>query len=158
MGIFETKHYHKNIHTTQRVTENVNVVEKRAPTDESIGLLKQMDAEIKKNILFQISIEDNTLNGTIFAIQTGINHLPGIDNPNSLSGFNMDVEIHYMFELNKKSYRGKDTISHSEYREISFKQKDLSKFYYQFLGKKLAEVIARDLISEFLYNMRNKQH
>ncbi len=72
MGIFKTvnRHYHST-NTTQRITENVNVVEKRAPTDESVRLLKEMDAAIKSNILFQISVDDNSLNGGIFGIQAG---------------------------------------------------------------------------------------
>ena len=152
MGFFkpDQHHYHKTQNITQRVIENVNVVEKRAPTDESMKLLKQMDAEVKKNILFQISIDDNTLNGTIFAINTGMNHLPGIEDISRIGSFNIDVEIHYMFKLNRKSYKGKDTISHAEYKNIFVKETNLLKFYYEFLGKKLANIIAKDLISEFL--------
>lgn len=36
---------------TERVTQNVNVTEKRAPTDESVRLLREMEGKAKESIL-----------------------------------------------------------------------------------------------------------
>lgn len=44
---------------------NISVVEKRAPTDESIKILHEMETAVKKDIIKAISLVDNTFNGVI---------------------------------------------------------------------------------------------
>ncbi len=43
---------------TERVTENVNVTEKRAPTDESVRLLREMESSAKKAIIDSTRVTD----------------------------------------------------------------------------------------------------
>lgn len=44
----------------------VTVNEHRAPTDESVRLLNEMEQAAKNNLLNSIVIKDNTLNGVVF--------------------------------------------------------------------------------------------
>ena len=57
-------------------TSNVKVEEKRAPTDESIRLLKEMEEEVRNNIVESIVIDDNYVNGsiTLFDIDPFMRH------------------------------------------------------------------------------------
>lgn len=47
---------------TEYVTKKVNVTEKRAPTDDSLKLLKEMEEAARGNILDAFVIQDNTVN------------------------------------------------------------------------------------------------
>jgi hypothetical protein len=66
MGLFYTENKHKHEHNTKvTVThgdQNVNVTEKRAPTDESVRLLREMEASAKKEVEKAFNIHDNKLN------------------------------------------------------------------------------------------------
>ena len=42
---------------TQEVTRHVDITEKRAPTDESVRLLREMEAAAQKNILATVRLE-----------------------------------------------------------------------------------------------------
>jgi hypothetical protein len=46
---------------TQYITKEVNITEKRAPTDESVKLLNEMSDKAIKNIIQQVSTSNNTL-------------------------------------------------------------------------------------------------
>lgn len=48
---------------TERVTENVNITEKRAPTDESVRLLMEMEKAAKEKILKSIKLDANHIKG-----------------------------------------------------------------------------------------------
>jgi hypothetical protein len=50
---------------TERVTENVNVTENRAPTDESVRLLKEMQEKAEKALLATTYVETNGLKATV---------------------------------------------------------------------------------------------
>jgi hypothetical protein len=49
--------------------ENINVHEHKAPTDESVRLLNEMQEKAVKNIIAAIRVEDNTVNGVAIAYQ-----------------------------------------------------------------------------------------
>ena len=156
MGLID-KHYYNHRSVTERVTENVNVKEYRAPTDESLKLLKELDQTAKNNILFSITNKDNVINGTILAIATGFSSLPHLtDNPNVIrtASSMMDVEIHYRFTLNGKEYNGKDTIDYYDIGlQNAYKSKDGAElFYARFMAKKLSELISIQLVKEFFIN------
>jgi hypothetical protein len=59
------KHYHNSTtkRVTERVTENVVVNEHRAPTDESLRLLNEMQEKAMKNIVDRVILQDNVVNG-----------------------------------------------------------------------------------------------
>lgn len=92
--MFNTYHSHQH-HTdyvTKEVTKNVNVTEKRAPTDESVKLLNEFKLKAETEIIKSIVINDNLVNGCVVAIN------------NSPSLFN--IRIHYKFNLNGKDILG----------------------------------------------------
>lgn len=154
MSLFTKNHYHKHTsNVTERVTENINIVENRAPTDESMRILNELNAKAKDNILMNISVSNNTLNGAIFAISSGLNPLPGISN--SPSGIPIDVEIHYLFNLNGKEFKGNqklDRVDYLKFSRVEPTRENLTIFYYEFLSKHLANLISKDLITTFLKN------
>jgi 5-enolpyruvylshikimate-3-phosphate synthase len=45
---------------TQHTTSTKTVIEKRAPTDESVRLLREMEAAVEKKFLSQFKVEQNT--------------------------------------------------------------------------------------------------
>jgi len=51
---------------TREVTKNVSIVEKRAPTDESVRLLQEMQEKAKESILGHWVLEDNVFKAEWF--------------------------------------------------------------------------------------------
>lgn len=47
---------------TEYVTKEINVTEKRAPTDESVALLSEMEEAARSKLFDAFVIEDNTVN------------------------------------------------------------------------------------------------
>lgn len=45
------------------ISVNANITEKRAPTDESVRLLREMEASAEKSVIARGSLENNVLNG-----------------------------------------------------------------------------------------------
>lgn len=56
--------YYMQDRTTEYVTKNVNVTEKKAPTDESVRLLNEMTDKALKNIINKFSTSNNILQVT----------------------------------------------------------------------------------------------
>ncbi len=54
--------------------KSVTVTEKRATTDESVKLLNEFQEKAKQNLVDQIKIEDNTLNGVVLFFKQDIVH------------------------------------------------------------------------------------
>ena len=64
MGLFSDKHYHthnKTEYVTHEVTKNVNITEKRAPTDESIKILREMEEKTREQIVHSFYVDQNCL-------------------------------------------------------------------------------------------------
>lgn len=76
---------------------SVHVTEKRAPTDESLKLLREMEKEVEGKVLNTIRIEDNKLNAIVVE--------------SLLDNFGMDKVIHVLFTLNGKRYHIKEVVS-----------------------------------------------
>jgi len=55
---------------TESVTKNVNVTENRAPTDESVRLLREMEQAVKDKFLKSISLNNNEVSGKFFLEQS----------------------------------------------------------------------------------------
>jgi hypothetical protein len=53
--MFDSHHYHRHNH---EVTKNVNVTEKRAPTDESVRLLREMELAAERRIEQSTRVEN----------------------------------------------------------------------------------------------------
>jgi hypothetical protein len=56
---------HQHRSGTERVTESVNITEHRAPTDESVRLLREIEAEAQKKILASIRVQNTPVDTVI---------------------------------------------------------------------------------------------
>jgi len=63
------KYYMREGNSTHTHKHNVNVQENKAPTDESIKILNEMQEKARMNLIKHFEIEDNSLNGQIFLHQ-----------------------------------------------------------------------------------------
>lgn len=60
---------YKQPHTTHYTSSSsVNVTEKRAPTDESVRLLREMEAKARDEVIRAIAVNDNQFNGVIHSL------------------------------------------------------------------------------------------
>lgn len=50
---------------TEYVIREVNITDKRAPTDQSVALLKEMEEAARQKIITTIPLADNSINGEI---------------------------------------------------------------------------------------------
>jgi hypothetical protein len=80
-------------------TKNVEVTERRAPTDESIRLYKEMEEKAERNIINKERIVDNELNGVVTYIE--------------MSPVLYEIRAHIKFSLNGKEYHHVVTVPRS---------------------------------------------
>lgn len=69
MGIWSDKHFHSHDNSTHiRFPDTIKVEENKAPTDESIRLLNEMQQKAIDNLIAKVDVIDNIVQGTIYAI------------------------------------------------------------------------------------------
>lgn len=109
--------------------KEVNVTEKRAPTDESVRLLNEFQEKAKTNIIENIIINENIMKGAVLVYCESFSS-PGII-------------IHGKFDLNGKTYIFKDEINMFQ---LSM---DLNKFQSYVKSREYIQKVAELLISKF---------
>lgn len=57
----------------ETINKYVNIEEKRAPTDESVRLLKEMEAEARAKIIDSFNLQNNLIDGKIYVSRDCIN-------------------------------------------------------------------------------------
>lgn len=104
MSLFgKDKHfYHTEIRHEPYVKE-VNITEKRAPTDESIKILNEMMDKAKSNIIHSFRVDNNIIKAI------GIYYVTGL--------MSDKIEFHIKFQLNGKDYYIVDEVNRFEYSE-----------------------------------------
>ncbi len=107
----------------------VNIVENRAPTDESVRLLKEMEEEVKNNIIDSIRLTNNGFEGQVLVNQNYING---------------QLDILVVFKLNGKKIVTKFFINHFD---VNHKDKWIPE---------LIDAVAKDISIEILSNVFNK--
>src|SRR4051812_2071854 len=72
MNLFKSTHIHN--HKTEHVpyVKEVKITEHKAPTDESVKLLNEMQEKAKKNIIATIHIEQNYLKAIVIYTQDDV--------------------------------------------------------------------------------------
>lgn len=100
---------------------NVSVTEKRAPTDESVRLLHEMQVKAESELLKAVRLDRNDFKGMVHIYRDALN---------------LGKKVIVLFELNGKQVRHESLI-----REWT-KQEDIA----DILIKELAETIAREVI------------
>ena len=67
MGFFD-KHYHYT-ETAPAYPQTVNVTEKRAPTDESVKILRDMEERARQHVLQTFHVENSVVDGIVVVFQ-----------------------------------------------------------------------------------------
>jgi hypothetical protein len=67
MGLFSDNHYHRHDHSTHiRFPDTIKEI--KAPTDESIKMLNEMQEKVIDNVISKIEVKDNVVEGQIYVI------------------------------------------------------------------------------------------
>jgi len=111
---------------------NVKVEEKRAPTDDSIRLLREMELEVRKRILESMAIDNNTIKGAVISIE-----------PQRMSNKEL---IFGKFNLNGKDYYFEEEIDRLETMEHSI---DRNEKLFMALYKNISETITDKLLENY---------
>lgn len=109
----------------------VNITERRAPTDESVELLNEFQEKALDNIIQSFKIEDNTLKAVVVFYQSSIG-----------AGMMNGQLCHIKFNLNGKDYFVKD-IPVIDYDKAFGVQK-----FYHTLYKKFVEAITLEIMKD----------
>ena len=135
MGLFSTTHIHQSRTEHVPYCKEVNITEKKAPTDESVRLLNEMQDKAQRNIIATIKIEENFLKAVAIYYRDEMV---------------MDrITYHIRFKLNGKEYTIEDYI------DIEYRQ-EISKLYmglghetiFRALHKKFSEMVANELMKQ----------
>ena len=143
MGLFSTNHIHQSRTEYVPYCKEVNITEKKAPTEESVRLLKEMKDKAQLNIIATIKIEENFLKAVAIYYRDEI-----VMNR---------MTYHIRFELNGKEYTIEDYIDNFEWRQ------EMSKSYmglgneviFRALHKKFSEMVANELMKQSPDFLRN---
>jgi len=129
------KNYY-NIQGTQTHTHQHNVeqtvTEKRAPTDESVRLLREMEQVAEKNIIDIIKVDTNILTGIVLVKQFGVS-------------FFQQKTYHVKFNLNGKEYLVKD-IKTTEWTD----KKAMVNALFEKISQAIAEIIIKENLKMIL--------
>jgi hypothetical protein len=104
-------------HLTPPGYQYVNVTEKRAPTDESVRLLKEMEQKARDNIIASIELDSNLVKGRVFVMKEW------------LSGKN---NFAVLMDINGKRVEIK--VSTDEYNSVESQMQRI----YEEIGKRIA--------------------
>jgi hypothetical protein len=96
---------------------NVLVDEKKAPTDESIRMLMEMEKKAFENLIGRFDVNDNILKGSVFVFR---------------DVFTQSYKIVSRFNLNGKEFRIENQIFESQ-----FAQEDARKLLYENIAKEI---------------------
>ena len=113
-------------HSHYHGPSSVYVTEKRAPTDESVRLLKEMEKAAEDKIIKSLELASNTLNARVHVMKE------------YLSGKNQFAII---MDLNGKRYDIR--VSTNEFDSIDEQVQQI----YQSIGNQIAQIIMPDVFS-----------
>lgn len=113
------------------ISSSITIKEERAPTDDSIRLLQEMEAKAAKSIIDKIIVEDNIVNGAIYIME---DHLA-----------NAKV-IYIKFKLNGEEYNIKEIVPRHELI-------DKSKAVYKLLQKASNAILQEFVLKSNLKDM-----
>lgn len=92
--MFDAHHLHvRNV--TESVTKRVEVTEKRAPTDESVRLLREMEAEAQKRIVATTRVADMGIECVVHQMEDCLNYQTNFLIVYSLNGNKHRVNFDY---------------------------------------------------------------
>jgi hypothetical protein len=127
--MFDT-YYSQPVNRDHYHTSNVEIIEKRAPTDESLKLLEEMHEKVVENILYSGTISDNSLNAVWEVYQ---NYMT------------CNIEAAVRIKLN-----GKERIVHLKLPFHCHSFEDRVEYIYEEICKELA----KDILQPFYKSLR----
>jgi hypothetical protein len=113
------------------------VIEKRAPTDESIRLLKEFEEKSLNKIIDTIHVENNIISGTAFFV-----------NDDFLTN---SKYVYAKFTLNGRKYVTNKKISIREYTSINI---SMEEYLFDFLIESISKEIARNFLESYCRNKK----
>ena len=136
MGLFSTTHHYHTKTVKVPYEKKVTVHEHRAPTDESVKLLNEMQEKALRNIIATIKIEQNFLKAAAIYFRDDV--------------VKDRMTYHIRFELNGKEYRIEGHIDNFEWSQ------EMSRLYmglgheavFKALHKKFSEAVAHEMMKQ----------
>lgn len=123
------KTYIRTDRSPKHITHEVNVTEKKVPTDESLKLLNECKQKAKEEIMSEVDLKDNVVNGIAVSAMKGISMFD-------------QVEFYFKFTLNGKDFIHKRKLDHTKsmgYIELN----NISQ--WKQLAQDLSEVVAHEI-------------
>lgn len=111
---------------TEYVTRNVNVTEKRAPTDESVRLLREMEDAAEKEIIKAVRVGDTMIECVVHQNFSVIDDL---------------IELRAVFSLNGIQKTAKHAVN-------AHKAEDDPQIVWDGLRNEVAKIIASEMIAD----------
>lgn len=120
-----------------RVDANVSVTENRAPTDESVRLLKEMQEKATKDIVASIALNDNKLSAACIVVSRDM--------------LNLSHDVHGRFILNGKEY----TFTHKMKADMFASKDELVRLLIQNVSEQVAIEMLKESWDNINYNLRS---
>lgn len=137
MGLLSTTHHYHTKTVREPYEKSVTINQHRAPTDESVRLLKEFQEKAVKNLIDSVRI--NTM---------GIDVMVFVFNQEMISD---EVELRVVFNINGHNYKLQEKIKRGDYRnEIRKNSGALS--FNQSIIKTIHEVLSKAIAREILIN------
>lgn len=76
------------------IRAEITVTEKRAPTDESVRLLREMEAKAKAEVIKAVAINDNLFNGVIHTMFDALSYRTTVRLVYSMNGKKLTTDYH----------------------------------------------------------------
>lgn len=121
--MFNTTVIHKHDTVVQSGPKQIDVHEHRAPTDQSVKLLNEMEEKARKNIICKVQLDDNILNGVAIVY---------VDE--RWTAAKLSIVVHLRFSINGKEYFFEERYS---YHDVKAPLEDIQ--YYCRLGLDLLQ-------------------
>ena len=112
---------------TKNIYEKRTVHEHRAPTDESVKLLQEMEQAAKDNFLGRFDFKDNKLNGAVAVMSDYLNN---------------EFVLVILFSLNGHEHRAEVRESMSNHKAIT---EDTAKYL---LAESIAKAVTKELLCQ----------
>lgn len=135
MGLLKTTHNHFVSKEYVPYEKTVIVHEHKAPTDESVKLLNEMQDKALKNILAQIPIESNVMKGCVIFMHDDIVW--------------QKISLILKFNLNGENFEIHDQIEKREFEKIADKSiRDGSSYVIEYIHERFSKIIAAELMNQ----------
>lgn len=121
-------YYLSNGSRPSHTSANVRIDEHRAPTDESIKILADMQQQARDSLIDTYILEDNEINGSVFMFKNPMTH---------------EYKMHVQFRLNGKKYKFEERFSNYDSSVFNAKEQ---------IYKHMTDAIYNELVKGFRTN------